>query len=407
MNIKGISTGYTEETKLVQNNQTLTVPALESGQEDWQNNWNGPQGIVSISKEGKQLLEESQAAETEIQAKEPVQSQSAKTEKSPVDNLYDQIDQVEKRLAEISGNKTEGKRTEETDKDYDEALEALRKLREEEARQYEEEAEEAKKRAMENSKHMGVVEKGNRDLVIMLESFKGLNKDKDAKSASQRKHSDSAEESGRAEDLREISGQIRSDAAASDGEMDKVINNIHEKAQEGFRKAGEIRKDMRKQIDGLREFVSDASNSMQEKEEAVAQFVKDSGHYLNEIEDYQGQALQRMKIFKDVSLKRLEDQHMIKAERAQEIISGLADDAAVQDAFYAAYESQEQDKIEELEERIKELQGIDSTPAVEEKKNLFAPMEEQEESDKEVSGKEMDDNAVKQKENIKTEENAR
>lgn len=407
MNIKGISIGYTEETKLVQNNQTLTVPALESGQEDWQNNWNGPQGIVSISKEGKQLLEESQAAEAEIQAKEPVQSQSAKTEKSPVDNLYDQIDQVEKRLAEISGNKTEGKRTEETDKDYDEALEALRKLREEEARQYEEEAEEAKKRAMENSKHMGVVEKGNRDLVIMLESFKGINKDKDAKSASQRKHSDSAEESGRAEDLREISGQIRSDAAASDGEMDKVINNIHEKAQEGFRKAGEIRKDMRKQIDGLREFVSDASNSMQEKEEAVAQFVKDSGHYLNEIEDYQGQALQRMKIFKDVSLKRLEDQHMIKAERAQEIISGLADDAAVQDAFYAAYESQEQDKIEELEERIKELQGIDSTPAVEEKKNLFAPMEEQEESDKEVSGKEMDDNAVKQKENIKTEENAR
>lgn len=407
MNIKGISTGYTEETKLVQNNQTLTVPALESGQEDWQNNWNGPQGIVSISKEGKQLLEESQAAEAGIQAKEPVQSQSAKTEKSPVDNLYDQIDQVEKRLAEISGNKTEGKRTEETDKDYDEALEALRKLREEEARQYEEEAEEAKKRAMENSKHMGVVEKGNRDLVIMLESFKGLNKDKDAKSASQRKHSDSAEESGRAEDLREISGQIRSDAAASDGEMDKVINNIHEKAQEGFRKAGEIRKDMRKQIDGLREFVSDASNSMQEKEEAVAQFVKDSGHYLNEIEDYQGQALQRMKIFKDVSLKRLEDQHMIKAERAQEIISGLADDADVQDAFYAAYESQEQDKIEELEERIKELQGIDSTPAVEEKKNLFAPVEEQEDSDKEVSDKEMDDNAVKQKENIKTEENAR
>ena len=351
MNIKGISIGYTEETKLVQNNQTLTVPALESGQEDWQNNWNGPQGIVSISKEGKQLLEESQAAEAEIQAKEPVQSQSAKTEKSPVDNLYDQIDQVEKRLAEISGNKTEGKRTEETDKDYDEALEALRKLREEEARQYEEEAEEAKKRAMENSKHMGVVEKGNRDLVIMLESFKGINKDKDAKSASQRKHSDSAEESGRAEDLR-------------------------------------------KQSDGLREFVSDASNSMQEKEEAVAQFVKDSGHYLNEIEDYQGQALQRMKIFKDVSLKRLEDQHMIKAERAQGIIAGLADDAAVQDAFYAAYESQEQDKIEELEERIKELQGIDSTPAVEEKKNLFAPMEEQEESDKEVSGKEMDENAV-------------
>lgn len=407
MNIKGISIGYTEETKLVQNNQTLTVPALESGQEDWQNNWNGPQGIVFISKEGKQLLEESQAAEAEIQAKEPVQSQSAKTEKSPVDNLYDQIDQVEKRLAEISGNKTEGKRTEETDKDYDEVLEALRKLREEEARQYEEEAEEAKKRAMENSKHMGVVEKGNRDLVIMLESFKGLNKDKDAKSVSQRKHSDSAEESGRAEDLREISGQIRSDAAASDGEMDKVLNNIHEKAQEGFRKAGEIRKDMRKQIDGLREFVSDASNSMQEKEEAVAQFVKDSGHYLNEIEDYQGQALQRMKIFKDVSLKRLEDQHMIKAERAQEIISGLADDADVQDAFYAAYESQEQDKIEELEERIKELQGIDSTPAVEEKKNLFAPVEEQEDSDKEVSGKEMDDNAVKQKENIKTEENAR
>ena len=135
--------------------------------------------------------------------------------------------------------------------------------------------------------------------------------------------------------------------------------------------------------------------------------MKDSGHYLNEIEDYQGQALQRMKIFKDVSLKRLEDQHMIKAERAQEIISGLADDAAVQDAFYAAYESQEQDKIEELEERIKELQGIDSTPAVEEKKNLFAPVEEQEDSDKEVSGKEMDDNAVKQKENIKTEENAR
>ncbi len=403
MNIKEISIGYPEETRLAGNQQALTVPAPEMGQEDWQNSWNGPQGIVSISKEGKQLLEESQAAETEIQVKDPVQLQSEKPDKSPEERLGSQIDQIEKRLAEVSGNKTEGKRTEETDRDYDEALEALRKLREEEARQYEEEAEEAKKRAMENSKHMGVVEKGNRDLVIMLESFKGL-RDKDAKAASQRKHSDSAEDSQRAEDLREISGQIRSDAAASDGEMDQVLNDIHEKAQEGFRKAGEIRKDMRKQIDGLRKLVSDASNSMQEKEEAVAQFVKDSGHYINEIADYQGQALQRMKIFKDISLKRLEDQHMIKAERAQEIISGLADDAAVQDAFYAAYESQEQDKIEELEERIKELQGIDSTPAVEEEKNLFAPVDEKDNSGEEVSGKKVDDQAMKQKETAKTEE---
>ncbi len=56
MNIKEISIGYPEETRLAGNQQALTVPAPEMGQEDWQNSWNGPQGIVSISKEGKQLL---------------------------------------------------------------------------------------------------------------------------------------------------------------------------------------------------------------------------------------------------------------------------------------------------------------------------------------------------------------
>lgn len=377
MGLMGISGNHLTETGLVQNRPAVNVRLAGEEQEVKQNIWDQPQGIVSISVEGKKMLEESQAElpEKEILTAEPVQpeNQITKTEKSPEDKLYDQIGQVEKRLADIGKNNTEGKRTEDTDNEYAEAIEELRKLREDQAKQYEEEAEEAKKRAMANSKHLSDMEKGNRDLVIMLETMKGLNEDKKAKHGMKKDRGSHEDDLDRPESIQDISGQIRSEAAAKEEDMDAVLNDIHKKAQDGFSKAGKIGKDVRKQLDELKDFVADTANSIQDREEAVSQFVAYSEPLLNEMQDTRMVALQRMKIFKEVSLKRLGNQNMIKAQQAQEEVQAYAHQAAVADAFDAAYESRQRDKIDELEERIKELQGIDSAPSNEEGENPLIP----------------------------------
>ncbi len=403
MGIKGISLNRFMETGLVQKQQTVNETAdatLEL--------WNEPQGIVSISKEGRQLLEESREGQPvkEIEVKEQ-EIKPAGTEKSPEDKLYDRIGQVEKRLADIGKNNTEGKRTEETDNEYAEAIEELRKLREDQAKQYEEEAEEAKKRAMANSKHLSDMEKGNRDLVIMLETMKGLNEEKKAGHRAKKDRGSHEDDSDRAKSIQDISGQIKSEAAAKEEGMDAVLDDIHKKAQDGFSKAGKIGKEVRKQLDELKDFVADTANSMQEKEEAVMQFVSYSEPLLNDMQDERMVALQRMKIFKEVSLKRLGNQNMIKAGQAQEEVEAYAHQAAVVDAFDAAYESRQRDKIDELEERVKELQGIDSAPVENGEENPLIPEESiQKLSEKEKKQKVQKDDkkeAVKEKQPLENE----
>lgn len=341
MNIKGmVSVPLTGLNGLV-NNTSQDIRAQESDIMQ-QTSWNDPQEIVSISQEGRQMWEESQT-----------------------DNgSQDYIQQTEKSIADIMGNTTETKRTEETDKDYTEALEALQKLREEEAKQYEEQAEEAKKLAMQNSKHLNDMEKDNRDLVIMLESFKGMEERKQGGDAAKTKQKEAP--SGEQEELQNISGQIRSEAAAKEANMDEVLEKIHTKAQEGFHKAGEISKDLRKQLDELKLVIQDPANSDEDRADAIAQFRERSSVQMQDMEDYQKEALQRMKIYKEVKLLRLGTQNMIKANQAQKEIDAAASAAAVKDAFATAYETAERDKIDDLEERIKELQGIKETGITEE-----------------------------------------
>lgn len=374
MGLKGITGNYQIQTGTLPNQQPAHVLAAMP-QESQKEAWNGPQGVVSISMEGRKLLEESQiepsAAMDVSGAPETV---TAGTEKSPYDRLNDQMDSVQKKLADIGKNNTVGKRTDETDSEYAEAMEELRKLREDQARQYEEEAEEAKKRAMENSKRLGDLEKGNRDLVIMLESFKGMDEGKKAGHGNGRDRTESMEDSGRADSIMDISGQIRSEAAAKEEGMDAILNDIHQKAQDGFSKAGKIGKDIRKQMDEIRDFVADSANSMQEKEEAVSQFVSYADPLLRDMQDSRMVALQRMKIFKAVSLERLGTQNMTNAKRAQEEVQAYAHQAAVFDAFDAAYESRQRDKIDALKERIKELQGIEEAQKKsEEEENPLIP----------------------------------
>lgn len=349
-----------------------------------------PQCKVTISKEGRKLSEQSdrqstrsaQSLKTEkMLLRQQEQSKQADETQNEYLSLIGEIDKVIKsmRNSNMAGE----------DQDTIERKQrVIREMRDQKQKQIEEnqkKAKEAQQMAMQTSEMQGEIDQGNRDLLIMLKSIE------ESEKAEEEREGGKTEDGGNGGDKTEksISDIINNSAtqfAASSmkREMDVVgiINELQEEGLRNLAKADEIAQKAFDEADNLKELISDADTTDEEKREAVISYglkmAPKAGGELeilfgaNYSEEEKKMALERYRSMivsdSDLAYYRRRGMQMVRDAKdcksehiAMNSLQGMEETkgSMIQSAVDAAFNEASQGKLDEtsqeLEEEVKDL----------------------------------------------------
>lgn len=257
--------------------------------------------------------------------------------------------------------------TKATDDEKAAALEQLRQLKEDQEAEYQAKAQEAQDLARQQTKVKSAVEKGMRDLSIMLESFNPLQSTgADEKERSRMEPENTVRESidetssetlDRKEKLLGAGGQIKQQAFQKELSMDSTIDGIYEKAMDNFKTAKSHDRHIRDGLEAVYHTLQDENCSEEEKDTAVNDFLENGTRFLSEMKTNLSTGLERMRNIRDIKRGRLDNQNMIYAKQAQVAVEESASQSTIDQLYQNGYEALEEETIEELEEHIRNLQN--------------------------------------------------
>lgn len=274
----------------------------------------------------------------------------------------------------------------ETDDEKVAAMEQLRQLEEEQEAQYRRQEAEAQALAKKSSKSRNTLEKGMRELTIMLESVKPQDeaeKEKAEGAEREGKQQDAApgqenrqwgtapekDDEKNVQDTREamqgIGRWIMRHASRAEEAMDATIGHIYEKAWSNFSYARDLDGLLLGSLERLSHMLAQPDVSEEDKNAAVDAYIMDGRKDLKEIYSNMGFGLERLKTLRTLNIGRLANQNMVYADRAQEGIHALADETALEELYQDSFQKLEDNHFEELAERIKALQEAEQNPETE------------------------------------------
>lgn len=266
--------------------------------------------------------------------------------------------------------------TKETDDEKAAALEEMRQLKEDEEEIYRQKEAEAQALARKQAKSRNVVEKGMRELTIMMESVRPVERDKDKE---QEKKTDAADEESKRQndtvirrsdeedgpDTREtmqgFGRQIKRHAFRDELAMDRTIDHIYENARQDFKL---VRSMDRELLDGLQEVyhtLAQEDVSEADKDAAVDRYLEDGMPIFKDIRIYMGAGLARLSNLRSLRLEQSGNQNMVYASRSQDAIHALADENALDELSQDSFKQLEDENFEELAKRIRKLQEEERT----------------------------------------------
>lgn len=327
---------------------------------------------LHISDEGYRRWEQSMQDEgfpaaKEVPSAEDAVSVDAVDESAEEEELssIERLSRFADRLFDIIKN-TKREATKDTDDEKVAALEQMRQLKEDQEEEYQRQVKEAQAMAVKQAKTKNIVEKGMRDLTIMLESFKPPKDDKkedkqkaaDTDTDAQRERlTPKTEEElpGNREEMLGISDGIRRHAFHAELAMDGPIRSIYDHAQRDFQFVRDAERTLREQMSGIYAMMQEEEVSDAEVDEAVDNYLEDETKTLKYLKRTLGAGLERMYNLKLITRAGYGNQNMIFAQRAQDTIEEAADLSVLDGLYQEGYESATGETIEELAKHIRDL----------------------------------------------------
>lgn len=335
---------------------------------------------LHISDEGYRRWEQSRQNEEcptagELPSAENAVSADSVDESEKEDEMssIERLCQFADRLRDVIKN-TKRQATKETDDEKVAALEQLRQLKEEQEEEYQRQVKEAQVMASRQTKTKNIVEKGMRDLTIMLESFKSMDDDKkEDKAQAADKDTDSDKDTdtqqeklvqktededlpGNREEMHGFGDRIRRHAFRAELSMDGTINAILERAQNNLRYARNGARTLRERLSAVyTEITQNGDVSDADKDKTVNNFLEGGSDLLEDVEWALKTGLERLYNLREINRARYDNQNMVYAQRAQDAIGEIADQSVLDGLYQEGYESMEGETIEELAKHIRDL----------------------------------------------------
>lgn len=167
------------------------------------------------------------------------------------------------------------------------------------------------------------------------------------------------------EAMQGIGRWIMRHASRAEEAMDATIGHIYEKARGNFSFARDLDGLLLGSLERLSHMLAQPDVSEEDKNAAVDAYIMYGQSALSEIKDSMGFGLERLNNLRQLHIGRLSNQNMVYADRAQEGIHALADEAALEELYQDSFPKLEDDHFEELKERIKALQEAEQNPETE------------------------------------------
>lgn len=327
-----------------------------------------------------EMLQESgglQAAETVQEEGTVQQTQEAQPAVEPASEEVpeDRMTRLQKFLDAYRDvfAKAKAKPQKETDDEKVAALEQLRKLKEEQEAVYRKKEAEAQALAKKRTKTQNIVEKGMRELTIMLESVRsmdeeekkrasteGPDKENQRDSVSRRKNEESGPDTR--ETMQRLGSGAKQHALRKELGMDTTIGHIVENMCGNIEFVRNEDRVLQKGLERLYYVLQQDEVSETDKEAAVDAYIMDGRVSVYNMNIQMGMGLERLKNLRMLSLGHLENQNVVYAGRAQEAISALADQTAIDEWYQDSFRMLENKNLEELEEHIRDLYEQERDP---------------------------------------------
>ena len=260
--------------------------------------------------------------------------------------------------------------TPETEDEKVAALEQMRQLKEEQEEEYQRQVKEVQSAAVKQVKTKNIVEKGMRDLTIMLESFKQLeddkkedepqaadkDADKDARQEKPLQKTGDEELPGVRKEALEISSGIRRHASRVERAMDDTINRIFERAQRNMRFVSDGVRTLQAGLASVYEVIAQPEDlSDAERDEVIGSYLADGQRLLGQMSVEVRVGNERLFNLKEIIEAGYGNQNMVYAQRAQNAIGEAADLSVLDGLYQEGFESMREETIDELAKHIHEL----------------------------------------------------
>ena len=350
----------------------------------------GPGYEVSISEEGRKLLEGQTGEEAQkdagsqgIQLDEGTRmllrqleedQQAGKTR----NGYYDELEELEKQIKVMNaayGSMNRSKAY--NDPLMKEVVKQQQLLQEEMQEQKDFQAEEALKRlkeaqqaaAMRTSRHQEEIDENNRDLVTLLKTVE------EAKKAEEEQKDDSVEgeDSSASGTENSTSGAIHNSATGlmkSSLNHERGVEELSDMVSDGghyfLSKADGIAQNLLKKSKLLKVAVQDESFTVGELEEAMESFRSEVKVKLEDAYILGSFGTQVLRDMRDVKLQHIKDNPLQNLQQTKDGMMQAAADAAMGEARQSSINETSQELADEVEELIDERNGVGRTP--EEKK---------------------------------------
>lgn len=315
-----------------------------------------------------------QAGEASQAEAVPLVSETAGTDLT--NRLTRLLDFLDSRAYYLAHAKPEA--TKETDDEKVAALEEMQQLREEQEELYLQKEAKAQALAKKRAKSRNVVEKGMRELTIMLESVRPMERDKDPEKKTDAGDKDKNRENERqndtvirrgneedAPDTREtmqgFGRQVKRHAFHKELAMDRTIDLIYKNTRKNFEM---VRTSDRKLMDGLQEVyhvLEQKDVSEADKAAAVDRYLENAAPIFGDIKNNMGMGLERLNNLRLIRLEQPGNQNMVYASRSQDAIYAMADENALDELYQDSFKQFENESFEELAEQIRKLQEEERT----------------------------------------------
>ncbi len=391
-----------EQIQKSQSELNMVNPKADLQQELWNQM---PEAEVTISQEGRKLLENAEASSPsgelrvqpeDLPAKSEIPAETSQFENSDEDvqsgdanvktlqNIYHEI-------VSIMSSYNPTRHLTETEEDRMKALEEIwerQQRRDEKNKQLQQWSHEAEKLA---SKRDGEINKDTADLYIMLKSIEEYEKNKD-KAEEAQGGPDQDTESGKDDDKDQssiadaasgLAGHMKRSMAKSDCHLEDTIDYIRDKGSRRIQKAKEISNALLKELGDIGKALLEEDLSEAEKSELVSNYAQKAHnaiHGKGEMETSLHWGQQQIQDAREFKMQSLSDPQMVDIREVSDGFREAASDglwSAATDAFLTEAEN-------ELNERVGEL--IDERTDIVEKSK-----EEKEEKEDAVRKDEMDE----------------
>ena len=350
----------------------------------------GPGYEVSISEEGRKLLEGQTGEEAQkdagsqgIQLDEGTRmllrqleedQQAGKTR----NGYYDELEELEKQIKVMNaayGSMNRSKAY--NDPLMKEVVKQQQLLQEEMQEQKDFQAEEALKRlkeaqqaaAMRTSRHQEEIDENNRDLVTLLKTVEEAKKAEEE----QKDNSVEGEDSSASGTENSASDAIHNSATGlmkSSLNHERGVEELSDMVSDGghyfLSKADGIAQNLLKKSKLLKVAVQDESFTIGQLEEAMESFRSEVKTNCEEAYIFGSFGTQVLRDMRDVKLQRIADNPLQSMQQIKDGMMQAAADAAMGEARQSSINETSQELADEVEELIDERNGVDRTP--EEKK---------------------------------------